>query len=104
MALLYWTGNPDTEATRRETWHDAGGVDSGCERHDVIADAQGHHDFLERGVSRSFAETVDRAFDLPRAGFDREQGIGRRHPEVIVAVRRQRDVFDPPGHVRPAWQ
>ncbi len=44
-------------------------------------------------IARPFADAVDRAFDLTRAGLDSRQRIGRRHAEIVVAVGRQRDVF-----------
>jgi hypothetical protein len=46
----------------------------------------GHHDLFQRGVARALAQTVDRAFDLPRAARHGGQAVGRRHAEVVVAM------------------
>jgi len=64
-----------------------------------------HHDFLQRGVARAFANAVYRALNLSRAGLHRRQRIGHRHfavlkfRHVVVQVRDERAVFF--GH-RPA--
>ena len=62
---------------------------------------EGHDDLLERRVAGALAEAVDRDLDLARAGLDGGERVGRREPEVVVAVdadRRVRadEVDDPP--------
>ena len=84
-------------------------------RHDPRVEGQGlaphvqrHHDFLERGVAGPLADAVDGAFHLAGAGFDRGEGVGHGQAQVVVAVRRQRDLVahagahavEHPGDVR----
>src|SRR6185437_10103887 len=48
-----------------------------------------HHDFFERAVAGTLAETVDRALDLPRAAdLDAGERVRDRHAEVVVAMHR----------------
>ncbi len=42
-----------------------------------------------------FAQPVDGALDLPRAGFDAGQRVGHREAQIVVAVNRHDDVGDP---------
>jgi len=56
---------------------------------------QRHHDLLERGVAGTFADAVDSAFHLARAGANAGQRVGYRHAEVVVAVRRDHDAVGP---------
>ena len=44
------------------------GVDLGVERQHVVAHLHRHHDFFKRGIARPFADAVDGALDLARAG------------------------------------
>ena len=53
---------------------------------------EGHDDLLERGVAGALAEAVDRDLDLARAGLDGGERVGRREPEVVVAVDADRRV------------
>ena len=55
----------------------------------VVADVDRHHDFLERGVTRTLADAVDGAFHLTRAAGDSGQRIRHRHAEVVVAMDRE---------------
>ena len=72
--------------------HDLSGVDIGRPRHDVAAHLQRHHDLFQRGIAGAFAEPVDRAFDLPRAARHGRQRVGRRHAEIVVAMRGKDDL------------
>ena len=63
-----------------------GGVDLGPERQHIVPHAHRHHELFERGVAGPFADTVDGAFDLPRAAVHAGQRIRHRHAEVVVAV------------------
>src|ERR1700675_4261658 len=47
--------------------------------------AKGHHDFLERRVAVSLADTVDGALDLAHSGVDGRQRIGDRKAEIVMA-------------------
>ena len=58
------------------------------------ASPQRHDDFFQRAVSRAFPDSVDRAFDLTRAGVDGGQTVGDGHTEVIVTVHAQHGLFD----------
>ena len=62
------------------------GVDAGVVRVAVGARLEDHHDLFERAVAGAFADAVDGALDLPRAGLDRGQRIGDREPQIVVAV------------------
>ena len=59
----------------------------GAER--VPADADRHHDLLERGVAGPLADPVDRALDLADARVDRGERVRDREAEIVVAVRRE---------------
>ena len=65
---------------------------------------QRHHDLLERRVAGALAEAVDRHLDLAGAGLDRGERVGRREPEVVVAVDADRgrvaDEVDDPADER----
>ena len=37
-------------------------------------------------ISRSFAQAIDRAFNLPGSGFDGGKAVGDRQTEIIVTV------------------
>src|SRR3989344_4564401 len=45
-----------------------------------------HDDLFKCGVTSTFTDSVHRAFDLTRSGFDRRQRVCYREPEVIVAM------------------
>ena len=77
--------------------HDLGAVHAGAVGHDVIAHLQRHDHLFQGGIAGALAQTVDRAFDLPRPGFHRRQRIGRRHAKVIVAMGGKGDGVGP-GH------
>jgi hypothetical protein len=91
MALLNWTGKPETWETRRRQVHDLRRVDPRLERQDVIPDPHRHDDFLKRGIASALAKAVDRAFDLAGARLDGGQGVGGRHAKVVVAVGGEDD-------------
>ncbi len=54
----------------------------------VRADAHGHDQLFQRAVAGAFADAVDRAFDLARAGLQRGQRIGDGQAQIVVTVRR----------------
>ncbi len=62
------------------------GVNAGVVRVRIDARLEDHDDLFERAVARAFADAVDGALDLPRAGFDRGQRIGHRQAEIVMAV------------------
>ena len=62
---------------------------------------QGHHDLLEGGVAGPLAEPVDRDLDLPRAGLDGRQRVGRGEAQVVVAVDADRRVAPDEIHDAP---
>ncbi len=45
-----------------------------------------HHDLFQRGVARTFAQSVDRAFNLTSSGFDRRQTVGHGQSQIVVTV------------------
>ncbi len=53
---------------------------------EIVARAQGHHDFFERAVAGPLADAVDRAFDLPGAVFDARQAVGHGQAQIVVAM------------------
>jgi hypothetical protein len=63
----------------------------------VVARANSHHEFFERGVAGAFANAVDGAFDLTRAALHSSECVGDRKAKVIVAMRAEDDV---PGAFR----
>ena len=52
----------------------------------VIEDLEGHHDLLERGITRTLAEPVHGDVDAARPGFESGKGVGDGKSEIIVAV------------------
>ena len=82
----------------------AGGVnvlgdDLGLKRQPVAARLERHHDLFERRVARAFADAVDGALDLPRAGLHRGDGIRHRESQIVVAMHADdRAVAQRPHH------
>src|SRR4051812_32110310 len=71
------------------------GADGRVETEMVGAGAHRHHHFLERAVAGALADPVDGAFDLPRARFQRGQGVRDGEAEIVVAVHAERHALDP---------
>jgi len=53
-----------------------------------------HYQLFQGSVAGPFADAVDAAFDLSRAGPDGRQAVGDRQPQVVVAVHRKRRILD----------
>ena len=60
--------------------------DAGVHAEVIAARAEGHDDFLERGVAGPLADAVDGAFHLARAVLHAGQRIGHRQAQIVVAV------------------
>ena len=90
---------PGDSAHQPARWHDPLFLDAGPRAAEAVASSRKrHHDLFDRRVAGSLTDTVDGDFDLASAGRDRGQGVGGRHPEIVVAMNRDDRVFDP-GHV-----
>src|SRR6202521_2214364 len=59
----------------------------------VLAYRQRHDYFFQGSVSRAFADSVDRALDLPHARANRRQRVRHRHAQVVVAMRAERNAL-----------
>ena len=68
--------------------HDLRGVDARVATEHILARAHRHHDFFQRGIAGTLAETIDGAFDLARAVHHGGKRVGDGHAEIVVAVRR----------------
>ena len=68
-------------------------TDAGGNSEMRLADGECYGEFFERSVSGAFADAVDGAFDLARAGSDRGERICDGEAEIVVAMRAERDVF-----------
>jgi hypothetical protein len=79
MALLRWTGWPVSSVSRREVV-DAPRVDARVDTEIRRAHLQRHHDFFQRRIAGAFADAVDRALHLARAGADRGEAVGTARP------------------------
>ena len=66
-------------------------VNAGFQTEQIMPYFQRHHDFFQAGIARTFAQTVDGAFDLACARLNRRQRIGHRHAQIVVAVARPDD-------------
>ena len=53
----------------------------------IAADFQRHHNFFQRSIARTLAQTVDRALNLTRTICDASQRVRDSQTEVIMAVR-----------------
>ena len=53
----------------------------------ILAGFKRHHDFFEGRVSSTFAESVDRAFDLAGSGFHGGQAVCHGQAQIVMAVR-----------------
>ena len=73
--------------------HDLGGINAGIPRHDVVAHAQGHDDFFQCGIARTFAQSVDCAFNLARAADHGGKAVGCGHAQIVVAMGGKNNVF-----------
>ena len=84
--LVALNGQP---GNRRE--HPAGGIETlglDVRREAVVVETglERHHDFLERGIARAFADAVDRAFHLACSRLAAGQAVGDRQAKVVVAM------------------
>src|SRR5918998_1673606 len=61
-------------------------IDTDLDAVEVPARGERHHHLLEGGVPGPLAEAVHGDLDLARPDLDAGQGVGDRHPEVVVAV------------------
>ena len=61
---------------------------------EVGAGAQGHDDFFQRAVPGPFAQAVDGALDLARAGLHGGQAVGHGHAQVVVTVDADHRLVD----------
>ncbi|GIT38496.1 MAG: hypothetical protein Ct9H300mP7_4170 [Verrucomicrobiota bacterium] len=57
-----------------------------CSPVNVITRLERHYNFLERGVSGAFTNTVDGALDLPRTGIDGNKRVGHGKAKVVVTM------------------
>ncbi len=71
-------------------------IDAGPAPEEIVPGAQGHYDFLKTAIARTFAQAVDRALDLPRAGTHGRQRIRHGQPEIVVAVHADHRAIDVP--------
>ena len=56
---------------------------------ELVAHAHRHDDFFERRIAGTLTDTVDGAFNLPRAAHDTREAVGHGHAEVVMAVHGQ---------------
>jgi hypothetical protein len=101
--LIVLDGETRDAADHRRGAGEVARVDACLVGQGIAAHFHGHHDFLQRGIARPLAETVDRALDLAGAVGDAGQRICDREAEVVMAVRgpdhlvRVRNGFDQPS-------
>src|SRR3954469_7427845 len=68
-------------------FHDLSRVDIASELSEEIAPgAKGHDNLFEGGVARSLPNSVDGAFDLPRAVAHGREGIRYREAQIVMAM------------------
>ena len=77
---------PSSSETRRLVRYKLASVDAGIHAEIVGARAQRHHHLLERGVTGTFADSVDGAFHLAGAVQHAGERIRHRQPQIVVAV------------------
>ena len=53
-----------------------------------------HNHFFESCVTRTLAESVDTAFNLPSTVFDCSKRVGRRHAQIVVTVDTDHSLID----------
>src|SRR5713226_5846600 len=68
-------------------------IDSSFEGQPITAHVQRHDYFLQRSVAGAFANSVYRALDLSRPGFDRCETVGHRQSEIVMTMDADGDVF-----------
>ncbi len=74
--------------------HDLGAVNARGEGEGIVTGVDRHDDFFEGGITCTFAQTIDRTFDLTGTGIHRRDRVGNRHPQIIVAVNGQDCLVD----------
>ena len=72
----------------------AGRINSGFDVEKLSPGLDRHDDLFKAAVACTFADTVDRAFNLPRARVNGGQAISDGHAQIIVAVHAQGDLVD----------
>ena len=81
----------------REVFRDLAGDDAGLQAGKILAAGfDGHDDLLEGAIARAFADAVERALHLSRAGLDCGQRVGDGQPQVIVAMHADHGLIDAP--------
>src|SRR5512133_1110518 len=61
-------------------------VDVRLETKDCLPGYECHHDFFQRRVPRTFADSIHGDLCLTRSVQDTRQGVRRREPQIIVAM------------------
>ena len=61
---------------------------------EIFTDPKGDGDFFKGCISCPLSDSVDRPFDLIGSVFDRCQGVGRRHPQVVMTMGGELDSVD----------
>src|SRR4029077_17491288 len=67
---------------------------AGVVRISVRAYAHRHHDLFQGSIAGALADPVNGALNLARTRGDGRHGVGHRQTQVIVAVRRNHDIFN----------
>ncbi len=69
------------------------GIDSSFEGQPITPHVHRHYDFFQRSVAGAFANSIHRALDLARPGFDRREAVRHRQSEIVVTMDADGDVF-----------
>ncbi|PKL99946.1 MAG: hypothetical protein CVV17_08700, partial [Gammaproteobacteria bacterium HGW-Gammaproteobacteria-7] len=69
--------------------HQPAAIDTGVAAVHFRTHLERHYQFFQRAVAGALADAVDGAFHLHRAAFDRGQGVGHRHAQIVVAMRAE---------------
>src|SRR5260370_12883379 len=68
-------------------------IDSSFEGQAITPHIHRHHYFFQRSVAGALANSIHRALDLSRPGFDRRETVRHRQSKIVMTMNTDGDLF-----------